>query len=88
MDEPWDELYKWGHERDRVALVLWTWGTLLTKIGESMGMAGSSLKENAVKDEDRVVQRMKWTTSSEALCANVYTTASYWRVSGDHVVHP
>lgn len=50
-----------------MALVLWISGTLLTKTGESMGLAGSSLKENAVKNEDRVVQRMKLTTSSEAL---------------------
>lgn len=63
-------------------MVLWTSGTLLTQTGESTGLAGSSLKENAVKDEDRVVQRIKLNTSSEAVRTKVYPTAfilkSFW----------
>lgn len=75
MDEPCDEHYKWGHKRDRVALMLGTWGTLLTQTGEIMGMAGSSLKDKAVTDEDTVVQRLKLTIRLEGLHDQTYFTA-------------
>lgn len=82
MDGPCDECYKWGHKRDRVALMLGTWGTLLTQTGEIMRMAGSSLKEEAVTDEDVVVQRLKLTIRPEGLRDQTYFTvfilSNFW----------
>lgn len=60
----------------------------MTMTGEIMGMAGSSLKENAVIDEDIVVQRIKSTMSSEALHAETYIAAFMLSNFGDHVAYP
>lgn len=53
-----------------MALMLWTRGTLLSKTGEIMGRAGGRLKENAVVDEDVVVQ-IEVARRSEARPADV-----------------